>query len=83
MTLLVNHHLIPITIQPQSISNEQICYKRSQCIGLTALFSFFDVRKQGPKANFEKCYQCSASIENSMEFFQSLIFPSGVLKLTN
>ena len=32
MRLLVNHQLIPIAIQSKSISLEQICYKRSQCI---------------------------------------------------
>ena len=37
MRLLVNHQLIPITIQPKSISLEQICYKRSQGIAVTSL----------------------------------------------
>ena len=30
--------------------------------------SFFDVKKQIPKTNFEKCYQCSVNIETSLEF---------------
>ena len=37
MRLLVNHQLIPIAIQPKSISLEQICYKRSQGIAVTSL----------------------------------------------
>ena len=37
MGLLVNHHLIPIAIQPKSISREQICYKSSQGIAITSL----------------------------------------------
>ena len=37
MRLLVNHQLIPIAIQPKSISPEQICYKRSQGIAVTSL----------------------------------------------
>ena len=37
MRLLVNHQLIPIVIQFESISVEQICYKRSQGIVLTSL----------------------------------------------
>ena len=30
---------------------------------LTVLSSFFDVKKQRPKTNFEKCYQCTVNIE--------------------
>ena len=37
MRLLVNHQLIPIVIQPKSISLDQICYKRSQGIAVTSL----------------------------------------------
>ena len=37
MRLLVNHQLIPIAIQPKSISPEQISYKRSQGIAVTSL----------------------------------------------
>ena len=37
MRLLVNHQLIPIAIQPKSISFEQICYKRSQGIAVTSV----------------------------------------------
>ena len=61
MRLLVNYQLIPIAMQPKRISLEQICYKRSQCIAVTSLHClfFFDVNKQRPKTNLEKCYQCS------------------------
>ena len=37
MQLLVNHQFIPISIQPKSISLEQICYKSSQGITVTSL----------------------------------------------
>ena len=40
MQLLVNHQLIPIAIQPKSISPEQISYKKSQGIAITALHHF-------------------------------------------
>ena len=37
MRLLVNHQLIPVAIQPKSISPEQICCKRSQGIAAPSL----------------------------------------------
>ena len=37
MQLLVNFQFIAITIQPKSISLEQICYKRCQGIAVTSL----------------------------------------------
>ena len=37
MRLLLNHQLIPITMQPKSISLEQICSKRSQGIAISSL----------------------------------------------
>ena len=37
MRLLVNHQLIPVAIQPKSISLEQICYKRAQGIAVISL----------------------------------------------
>ena len=37
------------------------------CVNFTALSSFFDVKKQRPKINLEKCYQCSVSIEISLD----------------
>ena len=70
MRLLVNYQVVPIAIQPKSISLEQIYYKRSQGIAVitsNALSSFFDVKKQKPKTNLEKCYQCSVSIEISLD----------------
>ena len=59
MQLLVNHQLIPIVMQHKSISLEKICYKRSQGIVITH-------KKQRPKTNLEKCYQCSVNIEISL-----------------
>ena len=66
MRLLVNYQVVPIAIQPKSISLEQIYYKRSQGIAVitsNALSSFFDVKKQKPKTNLEKCYQCSVTLK--------------------
>ena len=34
---------------------------------LTVLSSFFDVKKQRPKTNFENCNQCSVNIETSLD----------------
>ena len=33
----------------------------------TELSSFFDVKKQTPTMNLEKCYQCSVNIEISLD----------------
>ena len=33
------------------------------CRNFTVLSSFFDVEKQRPTMNLEKCYQCNANIE--------------------
>ena len=37
------------------------------CRNFTVLSSFFDVKKQRPKTNLEKCYQCSVNIEISLD----------------
>ena len=39
--------------------------------------SFFDIKKQRPKTNLEKCYQCSVT----MKFLWTSKFASNVLKL--
>ena len=68
MRLLVNHQLIQIAMQSKSISLEQISYKRSQGIAITSLHSsFFDVKKQRSTTNPENSYQCSVSIEISLD----------------
>ena len=36
------------------------------CRNCTVLTSFFDVKKQRPTMNLEKCYQCSVKIEISL-----------------
>ena len=52
MRLLVNHQLIPIAIQPISLTN--LLRKISRyCRNLIALSSFFDVKNQRPKKNLE------------------------------
>ena len=48
------------------------------CRNFTVLSSFFDVKKQRPTMNLEKCYQCSANIELNFSGSQSLFFPSNV-----
>ena len=37
------------------------------CRNFTALSSFLDVKNQRPNANLEECYQCSVSIEISLD----------------
>ena len=37
------------------------------CRNFTVLSSFFDVKKQRPIMNLEKCYQCSGNIEISLD----------------
>ena len=37
------------------------------CRNFTVLSSFFDVKKQRPTMNLEKCYQCRVNIEISMD----------------
>ena len=46
MGLLVNHQLVPIAIQPKSISLEQICYKISQGIAVTSPHSLLFQHKK-------------------------------------
>ena len=68
MRLLVNHQLIPIPIQSESISWTNLLLKISlYCRNFTVFSLFFDVKKQRPKTNFETCYQCSVNIEISLE----------------
>ena len=74
MQLLVNSQLVPTTMQPKSISFEQICHKRSQGIVVTSLHSLhFRLEKQRPKTNLEKCYQFGATIEISLDL--KVFFP--------
>ena len=69
MRLLVNHQLIPIAIQPKSILLNKSVIKDLKILpNFTALSSFFDVKRQRPKSNLEKCYQCSVSLEISLDF---------------
>ena len=45
------------------------------CINFTVLSSFFDAKKQRPKTDLQKCYQCSISLEISpdLKVFFSLV----------
>ena len=84
MRLLVNHQLIPIAIQFKSISLEQICYKRSRGIAVTTqLSSFYNVKKQRPKTNLEKCFQCSVSTEISLDLKVVVVVAVFVLESHN
>ena len=73
MRLQVNHHLIPTAIQSESISLEQICYKKSQGITVTSLYCLLfstskkkKKKKKRLKTNIKKCYHCSVRIEISL-----------------
>ena len=78
MRLLVNHQLIPVPIQSNSISLEQMLLKISiYCSNFTVLSSLFDVKKQRPTMNLDKYYQFSVNIEifsgpESMFFFSNV-----------
>ena len=86
MRLKVNRQLIPIAIQPQDISLQQNCYKRSPGIEVTSLYCLFcsNVKKETPKTNLEKCYLCSVTLKFlwTSKFICLGFFPSNVLKLT-
>ena len=67
--LLVNHQLIPISIQAKSILLEKILLEQISmyCPNFTVLSSFFDVKNQRPTMNLEKSSQCSVDIEISLD----------------
>ena len=67
--LLVNHQLIPISIQSKSILLEQILLEQISmyCPNFTVLSSFFDVKKQRPTMNLEKSSQFCVNIEISLD----------------
>ena len=69
MRLLVNHQLFLIPTQSKSISLAQVLFLKiyKYCHSFTVLSSFFDVKKQIPKANLEKCCQYSVNIEISLD----------------
>ena len=46
----------------------------------TLLSSFFDVKKQRPTMNLEKCYKCSVNIEISLDL--KICFSLVCVKLT-
>ena len=77
MRLLFNLQLIAFSIRPKGISFEQSYCKRSQTIIVTSLLfsmsknvkNFFFQRQKAKtfKTDLEKCYQCSVSIEISLD----------------
>ena len=86
MRLPVNHQLIPIPIQSKIIYLKQIynynIYKISKyCRNFTVLSPLFDVKKQRPKTNFQRCYQCSVNSENSLDL--KVCFPLVTCKINN
>ena len=77
-------------MQPERIFLAQICYKRSHGITVTyCIIFFFCVEKQRPKTNLEKSYECSVSIEISLDLKVCSSLVSGkinnliALRLTN
>ena len=54
----------------------------SMCFhNFTVLSSFFDVKKQRPTMNLEKCYQCSVNIEISLDL--KVYFSQVTCKINN
>ena len=66
MRLLVNHQPFPFPMRLKSASFEQSYYERSHS-NFTVFSSFFDVKKQKPKTDLEKYYQCSIRFEISLD----------------
>ena len=86
MRLPVNHQLIPIPVQSKIIYLKQIynynIYKISKyCRNFTVLPPLFDVKKQRPKTNFQRRYQCSVNSENSLDL--KVYFPLVTCKINN
>ena len=74
MRLLVNHQLIPIAIQPKSISPEQICYNRSQGIAVTSLhFLLFSTSKNKDIKRISESATNLCNIEISLKICFSLV----------
>ena len=65
MRLLVHHQLNsnPDTVSKHLSWTNLLRKISTYCRNFTVFSSFFDVKKQRPTMNFEKCYQCSVSIE--------------------
>ena len=53
----------------------------SCCPNFTLLSSFFGVKKQRPKKDLESCYQCSVSIEISLD--PKVCFSLATYKINN
>ena len=51
------------------------------CRNFIVLSSFFDVKKQRPLTNLEKCYQCIVNIEISLDL--KVYFSLGMCKINN
>ena len=72
MRLQVNHHLIPIAIQSESISLEQICYKRSQGITVTSLYCLLFSMSKKKKKKKKDLKQISKSATTAVLAFKFL-----------
>ena len=82
MRLLVNHQIIPIAMQPISISLEQICYKRSQGIAVTSLHCLlFSTSKN---KDLKRISKSATNVVLALKFLwtSKFVFPSNVSKLT-
>ena len=73
MRLQVNHHLIPIAIQSESISLEQICYKRSQGITVTSLYCllFSTSKKKKKKKDLKQISKSATTTVLAFKFLSA------------
>ena len=82
MRLLVNHQLIPIAIQPKSISLEQICYKKSHGIAVTSLYCLlFSTSKNKDLTRISKSATSKVLVLKFL-LISKFVFPNNILKIT-
>ena len=83
MRLLVNHQLIPVAIEPKSISLEQIYYKRSQGIATTSLHCLlFSTSKNKEQ---KRIWKSATNVMEALKFIlaSKFVFPSNVSEINN
>ena len=71
MRLQVNHHLIPIAIQSESIYLEQICYKRSQGITVTSLYCLLFSTLKKKKKDLKQISKSATTAVLALEFLSA------------
>ena len=82
MRLLVNHPLIPIAIQPKSISLEQICYKISQGIAVTSVHCLLFLTSKNK--DLKRISKSATNVVLALKFIwtSEFVFPYNVSELT-